>query len=496
MVQIEIKNNLLRILAVEDSPLDANIVYEYLLQNAKCEISMDTVCKKSELETAISTKKYDIILSDFGLPEFDGFFVLDLVKKICPSTPVICLSGYIGEETAVELLKQGATDYVSKDKLGRLIFSIERALRESKEIENREMRTAELIRVNRELAVQNAKISYLNFHDFLTGLYNRTFFEEEKKRLDTPRQLPISILMGDINGLKLINDGFGHNKGDEVLINVAEILKKCCREEDIVARIGGDEFGILLPQTDSQSAQILCNRIYEACKMESMISNSIYPSISFGYATKTIQTETMDNLSMMAEELMSKHKLMESKSAHSSLIASIKVIMFEKSQETETHTERLGQLAKKIGLALQLSVDQLYDLELLSTLHDIGKMSIPQSILSKCGELNDEEWVEMRKHPEIGYRIAQASSELIPIAAYILCHHERWDGTGYPQGLSREQIPLLSRILAVVDSYDAMTNDRVYRKALTKEEAIQEIRNNMGTQFDPDIARLFLTFIE
>src|SRR5665647_300862 len=257
--------------------------------------------------------------------------------------------------------------------------------------------------------------------------------------------------MGDVNGLKLINDGFGHSKGDEVLIGIAKILISCCRKEDIVSRIGGDEFGILLPKTDSQSAQQICNRICDTCKGYALDGSSIYPSISVGHATKNISIETMDNILMAAEESMSRHKLLESKSAHSSIIASIKVIMFEKSQETEEHAERMARLSKSIGLAMSLTDDQLNDLELLSTLHDIGKMGISAEILSKPGKLGDKEWVEMRKHPEIGFRIAQATSELIPIAKYILCHHERWDGKGYPQGLIGEQIPLLSRILAIVD---------------------------------------------
>jgi diguanylate cyclase (GGDEF)-like protein len=495
MGQNETIKNRLGILLVEDSHVDVDLIREYLIQHSNYDIHLEAVSKKTDFISAISNMKFDCILADFMLPEYDGFLILSLAKKICPNTPIICLSGYIGEETAVELLKQGATDYVSKDKLGRLIFSIDRALRESKEIEERELRTAELIRVNRELAVQNAKITYLNYHDFLTGLYNRTFFEEEKKRLDTPRQLPISILMGDINGLKLINDGFGHSKGDEVLIDIADILKNCCREEDIVARLGGDEFGILLPKTDSQSAQMLCNRISEACRTRSLIGNVIYPSISIGHATKTDKAESMDDISMIAEESMAKHKLLESKSAHSSLIASIKVIMFEKSQETQIHTDRLGYLAKLIGNSLHLTDDQLNDLELLSTLHDIGKMSVSAGILANPGKLSPEEWIEIRKHPEAGFRIAQASPELVPIANYILCHHERWDGKGYPQGLAGEQIPLLSRILAIVDSFDAMTHDRVYRPALTKKEAIDEIKKNAGTQFDPDIADLFLTLI-
>jgi len=346
-----------------------------------------------------------------------------------------------------------------------------------------------------ELALQNKNILYLGYHDFLTDLYNRTYFEEEKNRLDTARQLPISIIMGDINGLKLINDGFGHSKGDEVLIKIAKILKSCCREEDIVSRIGGDEFGILLPRTDSQSAHVVCSRISDACKGYELNGSSVYPSISVGHATKNIETETIDNIFIAAEESMSKQKLLESRSTHSSIIASIKVIMFEKSQETEEHAARLVQLSKSIGLAMSLTDDQLNELELLSTLHDIGKMSVPANILSKRGELSNEEWKEMRKHPEVGFRIAQATSELIPIAKYILCHHERWDGKGYPQGLIGEKIPLLSRIVAIVDSFDAMISDRPYRSAMTKGEAIEEIRRNSGTQFDPDISQLFLNII-
>jgi len=363
----------------------------------------------------------------------------------------------------------------------------------NKQLESRVTeRTAQLEFVNKELASQNQEISYIGYHDFLTGLYNRAYFEEGKNRLDTPRQLPISIIMGDINGLKLINDGFGHSKGDELLIEIAKILKSCCREEDIVSRIGGDEFGILLPKTDSQSAQQICNRIYDTCKGYAVDGGSIYPSIALGYATKNIETETMDGIFMVAEESMSRHKLLESKSVHNSIISSIKAIMFEKSQETEEHAERMVELSRSIGLAMSLTEDQLNELELLSTLHDIGKMGMDAKILSKSGELTEEECSEMRKHPEVGFRIAQATSELRPIAEYILCHHERWDGTGYPQGIIGEQIPLLSRIVAIVDSFDAMTNDRAYRSAMTKGEAIEEIKRNSGTQFDPEIARVFV----
>ncbi len=341
------------------------------------------------------------------------------------------------------------------------------------------------------------EILYLNYHDLLTGLYNRAFFEEECSRLDTERQLPISVIMGDINGLKLINDAFGHKDGDRLLVEIAKILSICCRKEDILARTGGDEFCILLPQTTTEEARAICKRVIDDCKKyENKTDNGmLYLSISLGYATKTNPKATIDSILIEAEEYMYKQKLLERKSIRSSLLSSIKTTMNEKSHLTAEHEERLATLSKRIGSALELSDVQINELELLSTLHDIGKLSINDQILNKPGKLAEEEWAEIRKHPDIGYRIAQASPELMPIADYILCHHERWDGKGYPQGLSGGSIPLLSRIVSIVDAYDAMTQDRPYRKAMPEADAINEIKANAGTQFDPKLASLFVEVI-
>lgn len=338
-------------------------------------------------------------------------------------------------------------------------------------------------------------IRYLSYHDALTGLYNRAFFEEEGKRLDNGHYLPLSVIMGDINGLKLTNDIFGHAEGDKLISGIANILNKCCRSKDIVARVGGDEFCILLPQTKGDIAQAICRRIYKSCEeYESGLDREKPPylSISLGYATKTNMLESLESIMKDAEEFMYKHKLLERKNLHSSIISSIKTTLFEKSHETVEHAERLAELSKAVGQALNLTDEQLNELNLLATLHDIGKMSIDNNILTKPESLTEEEWSHIKKHPEVGYRIAQASPELISIADYILSHHEHWDGSGYPQGLSGEAIPLLSRILIVIDTYDAMTQDKPYRKAMSKDAAIAEIVKNAGTQFDPAIVKIFI----
>ena len=341
------------------------------------------------------------------------------------------------------------------------------------------------------------QIEYLLNHDALTGVYNRLAFSEKRKEYDENNILPVSVITCDIDGLKIINDAFGMATGDVLLKETARILARHLENGDFLARLGGDDFAVLLPNKTAEQAADMIDRIQEDMNEynQRIDGNAKKIHISFGYATKELPDETIELVQKVAEENMNKQKLLEHKSLHSSIVASIKTTLLEKSQETEEHAERLAFLSRKMGEKMQLSKGDMNDLELFAVLHDIGKVGIKDKILNKPEPLTPEEWVEMRKHTEIGYRIAMSSPELIPIADYILSHHEKWDGTGYPQGLYGKEIPLAARILTVADAYDAMTQDRAYRKALSQEYALSEIEKNAGTQFDPEVVDVFVTLM-
>jgi diguanylate cyclase (GGDEF)-like protein/PAS domain S-box-containing protein len=342
-----------------------------------------------------------------------------------------------------------------------------------------------------EKAEKRRQIEYLSYHDQLTGLYNRRFFEEELRRLDAPRNLPITLLFADINGLKTINDGFGHYYGDLLISQFADSLKKTCRADDIVARIGGDEFVILLPHTDTTGVQKLVSRIRD--KTDQVKIMDITLSVSFGWDTKSDTNQSIQDALKKSEDMMYQNKILSSYSKRNGIIKYILKSLLVKSPREEAHSQRVSEISREIGKACGIGSDEIKELLVAGELHDIGKIAIDVAILDKPGRLSDEEWEQIKAHPETGYRLLGSSLEYHSIARCVLAHHERWDGKGYPNGLAGDAIDWKARVIAVADAYDAMTSDRPYRPALSEDEAISEVKAMAGRQFDPDIARIFVT---
>ena len=331
---------------------------------------------------------------------------------------------------------------------------------------------------------------YLSNHDYLTDLYNRRYFEAEIKRLDVDVSLPLSVIMLDTNGLKIINDSFGHSMGDELLIKVARAIKQACRAEDLIARYGGDEFIIILPNTTDTETLEVANSIKELASNEKVAHIDV--SISYGYATKYSTHESIQEIIASAENFMYSHKLSESSSMRSKTIEIIMNTLFEKSNREAQHSARVSKICEAIAVKMQFEKQKVSEMRTAGLVHDIGKISIDEKILNKPGKLDINEIKEMEKHPESGWRILSSNHELNKLAKHILHHHERWDGNGYPDKLAGEHIPLESRIISVADAYDAITSHRSYKAPKSREEAAIEIISCSGTQFDPSIVDVFV----
>jgi len=337
---------------------------------------------------------------------------------------------------------------------------------------------------------RDKEIEYLSYNDQLTGVYNRRYYEDKFVELDSKENLPLSLIMGDVNGLKLVNDSFGHLVGDELLRKVAAIMKKACRSSDIITRIGGDEFVILLPNTSEKHAEQIIDRINQYAKEEK--AESIDISISFGFGTKTKTDQSLIELFVEIEDEMYRKKLYEGTGMRSKTIDLIMQTLYEKNEREMFHSKRVSLLSEFLGVELGLDKDTVNQIKTAGLMHDIGKIGISEAILNKEGTLDDSEWVEVKKHSEIGYRILSSLTEFSEVANHVLSHHEKWDGSGYPKGLKGELIPVQARIISITDAYDAMTGPRPYKPVLTKEEAIDELYQSAGTQFDPKLVKIFI----
>ncbi|PKM76228.1 MAG: hypothetical protein CVU90_13355 [Firmicutes bacterium HGW-Firmicutes-15] len=362
-----------------------------------------------------------------------------------------------------------------------------------RDIEGQIIGTVMIIRDVTEKVRNEAKIERLSYSDKLTGLYNRAYVDRILADEGITSQLPFSLIMGDIDGLKLTNDVFGHQAGDNLLVNIAKVIRGCCRESDIMARWGGDEFLMILPQTSEKVALRICERIANTCA--EMEADPIELHIALGTATRKSLEQGMEALFTLAEEEMYEHKMQQSKGFRQAILSKLEKDLWTKSHDTQEHNHRLSKMAMEIGARLGLDRYERDKLALLASLHDIGKVALPEDIMFKNEKLEPEEQEIMKKHTEIGYRMAEAIPELRPIAEAILSHHERWDGSGYPRGLKGNEIPFISRIINLVDVYDEMTYNRNGQAIIDPQLAMKELEKGSGVQFDPVIVQAFLQSI-
>ncbi len=341
-----------------------------------------------------------------------------------------------------------------------------------------------------DIIITQNKLIYLSEHDYLTGLYNRMFFERKLAELDNPDYFPISIIMADINGLKTINDSFGHGRGDEILKIAAQSLINSVTKDDVIARLGGDEFVIILPRKDENETEAIIEHLKSSLSHENQPFIAL--NMSYGYATKRFIHEKISTIFKKAEDEMYRHKITESSSMRSKSVDLILNALFAKSPREMNHSKRVSELCEKIASEIYSSQNDIDQVRIAGLLHDIGKIGIDEAILNKNGKLSEDEYNEIKKHSAIGYRILSSVSEFSELARYVLEHQEKNDGTGYPNGLRDKQISKQAKIIAVADAYDAMTSERTYRKALSMNEAIDELLRCSNTQFDLDIVKVLV----
>ncbi|MGS0972687.1 MAG: HD-GYP domain-containing protein [Candidatus Izemoplasmataceae bacterium] len=331
-------------------------------------------------------------------------------------------------------------------------------------------------------------IDILANYDSLTKLYTRKKYEIKLNDLQKEKK-QCGVILTDINGLRVYNEAFSYKAGDDIITLYSDILKEIFPEE-FIARLGGDEFVILFEDVE---VDILYTNMDELqLRVEQFSYQGLPIEVSVGFAYITDVNEDINELTSLAEARMNKNKLLQAHSSSNSLITSLQTTLFERSDETEQHAQRMQDMCERMGNKLGFSSAQTNDLKLLALLHDIGKIGIDDAILKKPDKLTSSEMEEMKQHPMIGFRIASTIPQLEAISYDILTHHEWVNGEGYPKKLKGGDIPLNARILSIVDAFDAMTNDRIYRKKISKDEAIEELFRFKDIQFDADLVDAFI----
>ena len=348
-----------------------------------------------------------------------------------------------------------------------------------------------------EKKLAEESIQHLAYHDYLTDTYNRRFYENEYDKKNTGEYYPLAIITGDLNGLKLLNDSFGHYSGDSAIQQFAVEIQKRIPKDAILARVGGDEFSVILTQSSGEEARALTNDLQSNIRfnIKDNKGNPVDADITaaFGYSCQAFPGQGLHELAKEADTFMYRRKFLENSSKRGNVIDAIMSALFEKSEREQKHSLRVSSIATAIATAMGLDDTTVAKVRVAGSLHDIGKIGIDESLLKKVGQLSDQEWELIKQHPIRSARILSSIDEYLDIVPIVKAHHERFDGNGYPARLRDKQIPLEAKIIAVADSFDAMTVSRPYRDRISFELATEELKRCSGSQFDAEIVNIFIT---
>ncbi len=436
-----------------------------------------------------------------------GYFIIDQKGRI------ITANSYIRKHFAVEH-KTNIIDYVdhSSDKELNTFLQTLRQTNESRETvlfkASGKSLAMELIGKSIISKEQNYLIACLNvekrlqsieemkelsFKDPLTGLYNRRYFEEKLYSMNKPEYMPLSVIMGDVNGLKLVNDTFGHSAGDVLLKTAGKKMLKLGRSSDVIARIGGDEFAILLSNTSEKSAKNILDRFNKSCS--NLKIDKVCFSIAFGSASMNEIAESIEKIMGKAEEKMYQYKRGTEEKKGAKIIRSILRSLYEKHPEEEAHSRRVAEYMRKTGTYLGYDKNHIARLETAGLFHNVGKVAFDSDILNHIANLSYDGYCELKKHVEIGYRILKSSSVFLQIAQIVLYHQEWVNGKGYPKKLKGSEIPLESKILSICTAYEYMRSETPYREAMTVDDALAQLEAGADSQFDKELVNAFVAMI-
>jgi len=323
--------------------------------------------------------------------------------------------------------------------------------------------------------------------DLLTKLHSRAIIDSSYEELSKSK-LPLALILIDVNGLKLINDSFGHKNGDEAIIGVANSLREICDIKSVLMRISGDEFMVFVPSVSRVHTEILVEKIRNL----RVYVEGVAISVSVGYQFITSPDTDYVIAFKNAEDMMYKYKLETKLKSHQQTLDSILINLFSKSQLTEDHSNNVREYVTLIANEMFDREEQIEELRRAALLHDIGRITLDIEMIDGPDVFAKEDIKYIRKHCEKGYNILRNVKGYADIAEAILHHHERFDGDGYPLGIKGKEIPIYSRIIAVADAFDGMTGKRNYKDNMDYEKAIFELRKNAYSQFDPDIVEVFI----